>query len=73
MENLRPDRGRLFGPEGSMGGAALDRALEALAQAGLANRRRVKEAEREVRRTKGRPQAFDEHRRASDQRSGAAL
>eukprot|EP00969_Alexandrium_andersonii_P189691 8381629-Alexandrium_andersonii.AAC.1 len=73
MDHLRPDLDHLRGPDGSTGGAALDRAIDGVAQAGLANRRRVEGAEEAVRRAANRLREFDARQHAADQRATAAL
>eukprot|EP00969_Alexandrium_andersonii_P271951 12019467-Alexandrium_andersonii.AAC.1 len=70
MGHLRPDHDQLRGPEGSTGGTALGRGIEAVARAGLANRRRAEGAGDEVRRARDRLRAFDGHRHTGDQRGG---
>eukprot|EP00969_Alexandrium_andersonii_P131820 5829603-Alexandrium_andersonii.AAC.1 len=67
------DSDLLRGPEGTTGGAALDRAIEAVAQAGLANRRNTERAVEEVHRVAQPLHAREDRRRQGDLRAKAAL
>eukprot|EP00969_Alexandrium_andersonii_P345413 15268241-Alexandrium_andersonii.AAC.1 len=73
MGHLRPGSSLLQGPEGTTGGAALDRAIEAVAQAGLVNRRNIERADEEVRRAAQRLRAVGARRHGGGHRARAAL
>eukprot|EP00969_Alexandrium_andersonii_P007426 323401-Alexandrium_andersonii.AAC.1 len=70
MDQLRPGSGLLRGPEGTTGGAALDRAIEAVAQAGLADRRNTERAAEEVHRAARRLRAVDARQHEGAARPG---